>query len=123
MSVSIETPRLVLRSFVNTMHYLEQAEKTKLYGKIRRSLKPGGMYVESGFIVDRPIMERFQASYKRIIKDLPICESGYYHIDIPFTVEIQKELLHKAGFCEVKVFHENIQPKGSGAVHFESVVF
>ncbi len=50
------------------------------------------------------------------IKDLPVQMSGYYHLDIPFTVDIQKELLFKAGFDEVKVFHKNIKSTGSGAI-------
>ena len=101
---------------VNTMHHLEEEAKTGLYRKIHRSLKPGGMYVESDFMVDRAMMEQYQARYKRITNGLPVCKSGHYHIDIPFTVEIQKELLFKAGFNEVKVFHENIRTRGSGAV-------
>ena len=101
---------------VNTMHHFDQTEKTKLYGKIRRSLKPGGMYIESDFMVDQAMMEQFQARYKRIIMDLPIQASGHYHIDIPFTVDVQKKLLLKAGFSEVKVFYESIKPTASGAV-------
>jgi tRNA (cmo5U34)-methyltransferase len=80
---------------VNTMHHLEQAEKVKLYRKIRYSLKPAGMYIESDFMVDRAIMEQYQARFKRIINDLPVHASGHYHIDIPFTVDLQKSLLHQ----------------------------
>ena len=101
---------------VNTMHHLEETEKTKLYAKIRRSLKPGGIYVESDFMVDEATMEQYRASFRRLVQDLPVKESGYYHIDIPFTVDIQKKLLLKAGFGEVKVFYENIRPEGSSGI-------
>jgi tRNA (cmo5U34)-methyltransferase len=102
---------------VNTMHHLVRDEKVRLYRKIRRCLKAAGMYVESDFMVDKIMMEQYQARYKRINSGLSIPQqSGYYHIDIPFTVDVQNELLLKAGFGEVSVFHENIKPKGSAAV-------
>jgi RimJ/RimL family protein N-acetyltransferase/phospholipid N-methyltransferase len=107
---------------VNTMHHLPQEEKIGLYDKIRRSLKPGGIYIESDFMVDQAMMEQYQARYKRITGDLPIQQNGYYHIDIPFTVEVQKGLLLKAGFNEVNVFYEDIKPKGSVAILTAKVI-
>lgn len=101
---------------VNTMHHLLPEPKTQLYRKINRSLKPGGWYVESDFMVDQAMMAQYQARYQRVIRDLPVRQYGYYHIDIPLTVAVQKELLLKAGFGGVEVFYENIKPKGSGAV-------
>jgi hypothetical protein len=67
-------------------------------------------------MVDEAVMKQYQDRFKRIIQDLPARDSGYYHIDIPFTVAIQKELLLKAGFDEVQIFYKNIKPTGSGAV-------
>jgi hypothetical protein len=43
-------------------------------------------------------------------------QNGFYHIDIPFTIAVQKELLLKAVFGKVELFYENIRPTGSGAV-------
>ena len=75
------------------------------------------MYIESDFIVDRMMMEQYLQRYRRITKVLTDKGySGYYHIDIPFTIELQKELLLRAGFSHVSVFHEDIKPKGSHAV-------
>lgn len=101
---------------VNTLHHFMQDQKTELYSKILRSLKPSGMYIESDFIVDKAMMEQYQARYRRITSNMSVQQSGYYHIDIPFTVEVQKKLLYKAGFDRVESFYENIRPKGSGAV-------
>lgn len=102
---------------VNTLHHFMKDQKTELYSRILHSLKPSGMYIESDFIVDKAMMEQYQERYKRIARSLSVQQrSGYYHIDIPFTVEVQKELLYQAGFDRVESFYENIRPKGSGAV-------
>jgi RimJ/RimL family protein N-acetyltransferase/SAM-dependent methyltransferase len=102
---------------VNTMHHLLCEPKVQLYRKINRALKPGGMYCESDFMVDRARMEQYQARYQRMMNSAAILrDNGFYHIDIPFTIPIQKESLLKAGFAKVEVFYENINPTGSGAV-------
>jgi RimJ/RimL family protein N-acetyltransferase/ubiquinone/menaquinone biosynthesis C-methylase UbiE len=102
---------------VNTMHHLLQEPKTQLYRKINRTLKPGGIYCESDFMVDEARMAQYQARYQRIMDHGTISgQNGFYHIDIPFTIPIQKKLLLQAGFAKVEVFYENINPTGSGAV-------
>lgn len=94
-----------------------EEEKIRIYKKIQETLKPGGMYIESDFIVDSMMMKQYQARYRRITQELAEQKySGYYHIDIPFSIELQKELLLSAGFSEVSVFYEDIKPAGSNAV-------
>jgi RimJ/RimL family protein N-acetyltransferase/ubiquinone/menaquinone biosynthesis C-methylase UbiE len=102
---------------VNTMHHLLPEPKTQLYRKINRALKPGGIYCESDYIVDRVRMEQYQARYQRMMKNsIVLRNTGFYHIDIPFTIAVQKELLLKARFEKVESFYENINLTGSGAV-------
>jgi tRNA (cmo5U34)-methyltransferase len=102
---------------VNTMHHLLPEPKMQLYRMINRTLKPGGMYCESDYMVDEARMEQYLACYQRIIDHGTIFrQNGFYHIDIPFTIAIQKELLLKGGFGNVEVFFENIKLTGSGAV-------
>ena len=105
----------VVSSF--TLHHFMEDVKVGIYNKIIAALKPGGLYIESDFIVDRMMMKQYLQRYRRITKVLTDKRySGYYHIDIPFTIELQKELLLRAGFSHVSVFHEDIKPKGSHAV-------
>ncbi|MCX8131586.1 MAG: bifunctional GNAT family N-acetyltransferase/class I SAM-dependent methyltransferase [Clostridia bacterium] len=105
----------VVSSF--TLHHFMEDVKAGIYRNIVSSLKPGGLYIESDFIVDRMMMEQYMQRYFRITKELVDKRySGYYHIDIPFTIDLQKELLLKAGFSHVSVFHEDIKPEGSHAV-------
>lgn len=105
----------VVSSF--TLHHFMEDVKVGIYKNILLALKSGGLYIESDFIVDRMMMEQYLKRYHRITKGLTDKQySGYYHIDIPFTIELQKELLLRAGFSHVSVFYEDIKPKGSHAV-------
>lgn len=100
-----------------TMHHFKEDVKLGIYKNILNTLKPGGEYIEYDFIVDKMMMQQYLARYERISKRLLDEKySGYYHIDIPFTVELQKKLLKKTGFKDVLVFHEDIKPSGSNAI-------
>ncbi|MGD9156184.1 MAG: class I SAM-dependent methyltransferase [Bacillota bacterium] len=102
---------------VNTLHHLLPEPKTQLYRKINRTLKSGGMYCEADFMVDQAMMEQYLACYRRIMgQGTLLRQEGFYHIDIPFTVLVQKELLLKAGFVNAELFYENIKPTGSWAI-------
>jgi RimJ/RimL family protein N-acetyltransferase/ubiquinone/menaquinone biosynthesis C-methylase UbiE len=99
-----------------TMHHFWQDEKVEIYKKIHSTLREGGVYIESDFIVDAPLAEQHRRRYKKILahisdKALP----GEYHIDIPFTVKSQKELLGDSGFTLVEVLDEDIN-HGNGAI-------
>lgn len=100
-----------------TMHHFDRDIKFKIYKNILDTLKPGGVYIEYDFIVNKMMMKQYQARYKRIIKELSDRKyKGYYHIDIPHTIELQKEFLINARFSDVSVFHEDIKPSGSNAI-------
>jgi len=99
-----------------TMHHFWQDEKVGIYKKIYRTLKTNGMYIESDFIVPEPLAEQYRRRYRKFLahaidKALP----GEYHIDIPFTVYTQKELLYSAGFTEVEMLNNDIN-HGNGAI-------
>lgn len=99
-----------------TMHHFWQDEKVEIYKKIHSTLKDGGVYIESDFMVDEPLAEQFRRRYKKILAHVSGKASpGEYHIDIPFTVNLQSRLLGDAGFMEVEVLDEDING-GSGAI-------
>jgi len=79
---------------VETMHHFEADAKRVLYRKIAEALKPGGVYVETDFIAADNAFERSCLEGMRaVVGDKP---AGFYHIDIPMTVEHQLELLRDA---------------------------
>ncbi|MCK5519411.1 MAG: GNAT family N-acetyltransferase, partial [Alphaproteobacteria bacterium] len=99
-----------------TMHHLWPEDKVKVYRKILSTLKLGGAYIESDFIVDTAHSEQYRRRYEIITAGLPEkAKAGEYHIDIPLTVDVQKELLEKAGFRIVEVLDEDIN-RGNGAI-------
>jgi len=100
-----------------TMHHLRENEKIDVYRKILRTLKPGGIYIESDFIVDDLHSKHYKKRYETITANLSAeTKPGEYHIDIPFTVDVQKKLLFSAGFSSVEVLDEDIKLRGSTAI-------
>lgn len=99
-----------------TLHHLWQEEKTAVYRKIRSTLKPGGTYIESDFIVNAILSEQYRRRYEMSTSALPEkMQAGEYHIDIPFTVDIQQKLLIDAGFQSVEIVDGNIN-HGNGVI-------
>lgn len=97
-----------------TMHHFWQEEKTGIYQKILGTLKPEGSYIEGDFIVDAIASEQYRRRYETIISNLPErAKAGEYHIDIPFTLEVQLKLLQDAGFRNIEVLDTNINSVNS----------
>ncbi|MBU3217390.1 methyltransferase domain-containing protein (plasmid) [Clostridium estertheticum] len=94
---------------VETLHHFNHEEKTKLYKKIFKSLKPNGFYVETDYTAPNQDSEDFNFNEnKRIRSELGITD-GFYHYDTPCTVENQMQMLYNVGFKSVEKMwqHEN----------------
>lgn len=82
-----------------TMHHFARGEKVKLYEKICHALKPNGVYIECDYMVTNPAEEEFLfREAERIHKEQNLPGGKIYHIDIPYTVEHQIQMLEEAGF-------------------------
>ncbi len=88
---------------VQTMHHLLPDPKRDVYRKIRRSLKPGGLYIEGDYVVSPADERRFLAEYVDKIRNLDGSDLGQFHVDIPFSLETQRRLLKEAGFAGVEL--------------------
>ena len=100
-----------------TLHHFTEEVKAGIYKNILEALKPGGIYIESDFIVDKFMMEQYLRRYERIVKNIgEKVHNGYYHIDIPLTVERQEKLLLEAGFAQMTVVYDGVKPRGSHVV-------
>ena len=87
---------------VQTMHHFRDAEKIRLFRKILRSLRPGGLYIQTDYTATDEAEERAMlAEADRLLAGQK--EDGLYHIDIPFTVEHELRLLKEAGFSDVEM--------------------
>ncbi|WP_164880669.1 class I SAM-dependent methyltransferase [Clostridium manihotivorum] len=87
---------------VQTLHHFTHEEKLQLYKKLFKSLKYGGIYIETDYMAPNQEYEDFNFNEnKRIRKELGITE-GFYHYDTPCTVENQEKILYEAGFKSVE---------------------
>lgn len=97
---------------VMSVHHLLPDAKRRLYEKIHGALRPGGRYVEGDYIVSQEEEAQLLAEYREQAKSVGEPADGYYHIDIPFSVETQTRILLEAGFQSVEV----IWQEGAAAV-------
>ena len=86
-----------------TMHHFVKEVKLELYKKIKQALKPGGKYIEGDYMVSKEEEVECLDRYNDLMNSLTEGEKDLYHIDIPFTIETQKELLNEAGFRNIEV--------------------
>ena len=86
-----------------TMHHFLHNTKASLYKKIRRALRSGGIYIECDYMaIDDKEEKKLLSQYETVRKKHGIKTEELYHIDIPFSVSHQKELLKSAGFETVE---------------------
>lgn len=90
---------------VMSVHYFLEEDKLKLYQKILKSLKPGGIYIESDFIAknNEQETEYLKTYYKKKRK---LADNKLYLIDIPMTVKKQTKILLKSGFENVEIIRK-----------------
>jgi len=87
---------------VMTLHHLSYNKKVSLYKKINKALKSNGKYIEGDYIVDQTKEEKI---IKEAVKDNAKTD-GNYHIDLPFSIESQKQILTESGFENFNLIYE-----------------
>lgn len=87
-----------------TMHHYSHAAKLSLYRKVCRALRPGGIYLECDYMVEKQADEDFGfAENARLRREQRIPADARYHYDTPCTVNNQIRLLTAAGFSPVEM--------------------
>ena len=89
-----------------SLHHLVRDVKQQLYAKIHLALKPGGTYIEGDTVTHKAMESDFLAEYQRQIKQMPPAADGHYHIDLPFSLDTQRQLLLGAGFKNFRLIWE-----------------
>lgn len=90
-----------------TIHHFTKEEKEKLYMKIYNSLKNEGKYIEGDYYMNSKEEEKNCLDfYYDAINKISEGEKQLYHIDIPFTVETEIELLKE---CKFKNINKQLQ--------------
>lgn len=85
-----------------TLHHFTMAQKTALFTKIARALKPGGVYLECDYIaVSQEIEDMAAAECGRRRKRDNISPDAFVHFDTPLTLAHEMQALESAGFAAV----------------------
>jgi len=79
--------------------------KVKLYLKIFKSLKADGKYIEGDYVVSEEKEKEIIEKYKNQIS-VDNFDDGYFHIDLPSSIETEENLLEEAGFKNFKLIYE-----------------
>ena len=91
---------------VFAMHHFLYLQKIDLYTKVRMALRPEGIYLEGDYYVSPEEEKQDSARYQQLLKTGVISPDIRYHIDVPFSVARQKQILLEAGFSKVVVLFE-----------------
>ena len=110
--VPFEEDRYDAAVSVESLHHFAKEEKTRLYEKLRKALKPGGCFILTDYFALSGEEEIFhRAELKRLKTEQGIDDGAFYHYDTPLTVGHETEALAEAGFSSVSVL------KSWGATH------
>lgn len=89
---------------VESLHHYTKAEKTPLYRKLRKALKPGGCFILTDYFAASDREERLcRAELLRLKREQGIEDDAFYHYDTPLTAAHETEALLDAGFASVTV--------------------
>ena len=83
-----------------TLHHFTPAQKAALFPRIRRALKPGGMWLQAEYVACCAEEEELLWSILRLKRQRDgVPEDHFVHFDVPLTLEHELALLRGAGFA------------------------
>lgn len=87
-----------------TLHHFTAEKKKGLFERLRRALKPGGVYLECDYIASSQQIEDlvFAESRRRRQRD-KIPPEQFVHFDTPLTLEHEMQAMREAGFSSVEL--------------------
>jgi len=87
---------------VQSMHHFGYKQKLSLYKKILHSLAGNGTYIEVDYVVNTAKEEiELRKRYESLKSERDVPD-GFYHFDLPLSIDNQQAVLEEAGFCPVK---------------------
>jgi len=84
---------------VMSLHHFTPAQKLDLFGKVRSTLKPGGVFLNCDYIIDSPVLAHLNFLRLRRLKHEP----GEMHFDTPLTARQEIKILRQAGFGQAEI--------------------
>jgi tRNA (cmo5U34)-methyltransferase len=91
---------------VESLHHFTAEEKTPLYEKLRRALRPGGYFILTDYFALSDEEEAARRSeLARLKREQGIADGALYHFDTPLTAAHEIACLRAAGFAAVEVLN------------------
>jgi len=84
---------------VMSLHHFTPAQKLDLYARVRKTLRPGGMFLNCDYIIDSSLLSRLYFALLRITRHNP----GEMHFDTPLAAHQELKLLRQVGFAQAEV--------------------
>jgi tRNA (cmo5U34)-methyltransferase len=101
-----------------TVHHLPRHTKLALFRKVRRTLVPGGTYVELDDVAD-PERERLgQQWYEEYVAGRDGGERGEWNHNMTLMIPTERALLEESGFADVSVAWTDTNSLGFGRAVF-----
>ena len=89
---------------VESLHHFTQEEKTGLYRRLWKALKPEGFFILTDYFSLSEDEERLhRQTLLRLKEEQGLGDTAYYHYDTPLTVEHETQALLAGGFSQVEV--------------------
>ena len=89
---------------VESLHHFTWAEKTALYVRVYKALRPGGYLILTDYFASSEEEEENCRYELEALKHLEKAPSGeLYHYDTPLTLEHETEALRMAGFKQIDI--------------------
>lgn len=87
-----------------TLHHFAAQKKARLFNRLCRSLKPGGVYLECDYMAKTPEIEAlvFAECERRRRRD-GIAPESFVHFDTPLTLEHEMQAMREGGFGQVEL--------------------
>ena len=88
---------------VESLHHFTAEMKASLYGRLRRALKSGGVFVLTDYFAESAELEKeYFQNLAELKKAQGLSDGEFYHYDTPLLVEHEMEILRGAGFRDVR---------------------
>ncbi len=86
-----------------TMHHFTAEKKRGLYERVRKALRPGGVYIECDYMIEDDAEEAlYFEELDRMRREQGLPPEEFVHYDTPLTIAHQTAVLREAGFASVE---------------------
>ncbi len=89
---------------VESLHHFRAEMKAALYRKLHAALKDGGFFVLTDYFAESEELEtEYFQNLAALKKEQGLSDDEFYHYDTPLLVEHEMDILHRAGFRDVRI--------------------